>query len=180
MPRYIVCLAIWVAFCARTTASDQAVVLRHATDIVESWEAGQHVYVKGNLGVSAGQLDRLEEWMDENGENWIILLVQIASGEQIRDGAGKHYSGMDAVEMAANVLTRNQTGFGEIEDSRSGEKSGAVFILFLTERRFSYSRRRSSRGSWVKREELVGRSGSAGLSRDVERRTCCRCGEGNR
>ena len=46
---------------------------------------------------------------------------------------------MEAVEVAANNLVRNQTAFGELIDPRSKQKNGAVFILFLSERYFSYS-----------------------------------------
>tara|TARA_R110002096_G_scaffold147671_25_gene307872 strand:+ start:10420 stop:14247 length:3828 start_codon:yes stop_codon:yes gene_type:complete len=139
MPRYIVFFAVWLVLVARSSAADRALTLSYGTDLVEAWIPGQHVYVKGNLGISSGQLNQLEAWMDDHGENWIILLAQNASGEQIRDAAGNRYMGIEAVEVAANVIVRNQTEFGELTDSRSGEKSGSVFILFLSERKFSYS-----------------------------------------
>lgn len=139
MPRYVVFIAVWLALLARSSAADRAITLSYGTDLVEAWIPGQHVYVKGNLGISSGHLNELDSWMDKNGENWIILLVQSAAGEQIRDAVGERYTGIEAVEVAANVVVRNQTEFGQLEDPRSGEKNGAVFILFLSERKFSYS-----------------------------------------
>ncbi len=139
MPRFVVVSAIWAAFSLWAAASDRALTLESGTDIVNAWKPGQHLYVKGNLGVSASRLNQLETWLDEHGSNWIVLLVQNANGEQARDAAGTRYSGVEAVEVAANNLVRNQTAFGELTDPRSKQKNGAVFILFLSERYFSYS-----------------------------------------
>ncbi|MEM1294545.1 MAG: hypothetical protein AAGH89_04215 [Verrucomicrobiota bacterium] len=139
MPRYVVFIAVWLVLVASNFAADRALTLSYGTDLVEAWIPGQHLYVKGNLGISSGQLKELEAWLDESGENWIVLLVQSTAGEQIRDSVGNRYTGMDAVEVAANVLVRNQTEFGQLKDQRSGEKNGAIFILFLSERKFSYS-----------------------------------------
>ena len=136
-------------------ASAQEKRLDKATKLPTEWKEDQRLYVKGHLGVSSHQLNQLEQWLDKNGTNWIILLVQSASGESFTAADGRTYSGMDAVEMAANVATRNQTGFGELTDSRNGEKNGAVFILFLSERKFSYSggeahdKRGLGQSSWV-------------------------------
>ncbi len=139
MRRIIVVLAVWLTAILNLTATDQAASINRGTDIVDAWRPDQHVYVKGDIGISSGQLNRLESWMDEHGKNWIILLIDRTSGEQLRDAAGRRYSGVEAVEMAANVEVRNQSDFGELNDPRSGQKNGAVFILFLAERSFSYS-----------------------------------------
>lgn len=128
-----------VASLTASFASDRHEQIAHGIDIATNWKAGQHLYVKGNLGLPASQLDALEGWLDENGKNWIVILAQNAYSENFTEADGRKLSGMDAVEMAANVETRNRTAFGELTDPRSGEKNGAVFVLFLSERKFSYS-----------------------------------------
>jgi len=45
---------------------------------------------------------------------------------------------MTAVEHALGKGCSNQTGFGDLKDSRTGKANGAVFVLFLKERKFSY------------------------------------------
>lgn len=139
MKRFLIVLIVALAgWSGAVRASDHPVRLGHATDIVDVWKPDQHLYIRGDLGVSQAQLNQLERWLDENGKNWIVLLVEHARLERIESG-GRRYQGIDAVEVAANVLTRNQTGFGDLVDPRSGESNGAVFILFLQERQFSYA-----------------------------------------
>jgi len=121
------------------TTFGQATPLTRATDIVTAWKPGQHLYVKGDLGLSAGQLTELEAWLKTNGPNWMIILLRNASGEQYTAPDGQTYHGMDAVERAANTGARNKTGFGQLTDPRTGETNGAIFYLFLTERKFSYA-----------------------------------------
>ena len=105
----------------------------NVTDIVQNWSPQQHLWVKGNLNVSASKLSQLEDWLDQHGPNWTVVLMQTAAGQKY-DGK----TGMSAVEFALGTGLSNQTGFGDLSDPRSGQPNGAVFILFLKERKFSY------------------------------------------
>ena len=103
------------------------------TDVITKWTPEQHLWIKGNLGVSKRQLNGLESWLDENGANWTVVLIETASGQRYET-----HSGMNAVEHALGKGLSNQTGFGSLTDKRTGESNGAVFVLFLQERKFSY------------------------------------------
>ena len=131
----LTCLAIQ---CAPVSASDQAQVVQRATDVVEQWSDQQHLYVKGDVGVSRERLDELEQWLDKNGPHWTVVLMRDSSGERYRSIDGRSYSGMDAVEQALGRGLSNKTGFGLLEDSRTGETDGTVFVLSLADRAFSY------------------------------------------
>lgn len=101
--------------------------------VVNGWTADRHLWVQGNPGVTDENLDALEGWLDENGSNWTVVLMETAAG-QAYDGR----SGMTAVEFALGEGLSNRTGFGALVDARTGEANGAVFVLFLRERKFSY------------------------------------------
>ena len=102
-------------------------------EVVEEWSPDQHLRIKGQIGVSPERLDELESWLDANAPNWTVVLMQTA-GNQTYDGR----SGMTAVEFALGEGLSNETGFGQLADKRTGEANGAVFVLFLEERKFSY------------------------------------------
>ena len=53
-------------------------------------DLSQYLYLKGNIGVSQGQLVGLEKWISANTPNWTFLLVESSNRET--------YHGMDAVE----------------------------------------------------------------------------------
>ncbi len=129
-----------MAWLAAVTATVQASVvpIRNAKDVVNQWTADQHLYVKGDVGVSRTQLDRLEEWLDENGPHWTVVLLQNAAGESYQAADGRRYQGMEAVEYALGHGLSNRTGFGELVAAETGESDGCVFVLFLEERKFSY------------------------------------------
>jgi hypothetical protein len=120
------------------TQSARAVPVANATDVVKLWQAQQHLYVKGNLGVSQDQLDSLQTWLDENALNWTVVLVESATGERYTDTAGQTYFGLDAVGHALGKGLPNQTAFGQQVEPRTREANGAFFLLFLKERKFSY------------------------------------------
>lgn len=109
---------------------------RSATEIrtvVEEWDGQQKLWVFGNIRVAQDQLTALESWLDVNAPNWTIVLMQNARGQSYN---GKR--GMDAVEFALGEGLSNETGFANLTDERTGDKNGAVFVLFLEERKFSY------------------------------------------
>jgi hypothetical protein len=83
--------------------------------------------------VSGDRLAELEAWLDEKAPNWTVVLMQSAEGQS---HGGR--SGMDAVEFALGEGLSNETGFGKLIDPRTGESNGAVFVIFLKERKFFY------------------------------------------
>jgi hypothetical protein len=119
-------------------SAQQPTILRQATDVIELWKPDQHLYVKGNLGVSSSQLDALEAWLDANGPRWTVVLLQDAEGEAFRTADGRMFRDMDAVRYALGQGLSNRTGFGKLEHPRTGETDGCIFVLFLRERKFSY------------------------------------------
>lgn len=120
------------------TAGPAPVMLRQATQVVEVWRPDQHLYVKGDLGVGRAQLDELEQWLDQNGQNWTVVLIDDSVGEKYRGTDGRYYEGLDAVEQALGRGLSNLTSFGTQQDSRTGESNGAIFALSLGDRNFSY------------------------------------------
>jgi hypothetical protein len=119
-------------------ASDQPLVIERGTDVISKWSPDQHLYVKGNVGVTPQRLAELESWLDQNASNWTIVLLANARGESYQDTDGHSYSGMDAVEFTCGKGLINKTGFGDLKDPRTGQSNGASFVLFLAERKFSY------------------------------------------
>lgn len=114
-------------------SAQKAIGFQTISDVVEHWSPDQHLWVYGNIGVAPDKLSSLESWLDKNGPNWTIVLMQNASSQRY-DGR----SGMNAVEYALGEGLSNRTTFGDLVDSRTGEPNGAVFVLFLEERKFSY------------------------------------------
>ncbi len=102
-------------------------------EIVSGWSSNQHLWVKGRLRVNDSQLNDLEAWLNKNAPNWTIVLLQNA-----KDQSWESQRGMSAVEFALGKGLSNQTDFGKLQDPRTNEQNGAVFILFLEERKFSY------------------------------------------
>ncbi len=120
------------------TAGPAPVVVPQATEVVNVWRPDQHLYVKGDLGVGRAQLDELEQWLDENGKNWTVVLIDDTVGERYRGTDGRYYDGMDAVEQALGRGLSNLTNFGTQREPRTGESNGAIFALSLGDRSFSY------------------------------------------
>lgn len=113
--------------------SDSAQTLEEATGIVEAWHPEQHLYVKGKVNLNARQLGELEKWLDEKAKNWTVVLVSSARGESYQ---GKR--GIDAVEAIMETELLGRTSFGELRSSVTGDRSGAFFVIYLQERKFSY------------------------------------------
>lgn len=117
--------------------SDSHKPLTLGIDLPKEWSAEQRLYTRGDVGLNDQQLRDLEKWLDANGPNWIVLICENARSEHFRF-EGKSYSRLDAVEAAVNKATR-EGEFGKLVDERSNETNGAVFIIFLQERKFSYA-----------------------------------------
>ncbi len=129
-------VCVFLAWPAR--GEERAVPIDHVGDVITKWQPDQHLYVKGDLGIGTQQLVSLEAWLDENGPHWTVVLLRNASHEDYQAIDGRRFRGMDAVEYALGHGLANRTGFGELEHPETGETDGAVFVLFLDERKFSY------------------------------------------
>lgn len=122
---------------AAHAAADYARVVNRSVEVPALWSPGQHLYVKGFV-LPTGPLGELESWLDANAPNWTIVLADNAEGETFTDVSGSTYSGMDAVEHALGKSLPATTDFGKLKHPQTGESSGAFFVIFLRERKFSY------------------------------------------
>ncbi|MEM7457573.1 MAG: hypothetical protein AAF456_24785 [Planctomycetota bacterium] len=107
-------------------------------EVVDSWSKEKRLWIRGDVSVAQDQLSRLDAWLESNGEQWTIVLMDNADGQAYQAVDGRRFSGMDAVEFALGHGLANRTRFGELSHPETGETSGAVFVLFLAERKFSY------------------------------------------
>jgi len=129
--------------------------IESVSDVIAQWSEDKHLYVKGDLGVPAARLDELQQWLSKEGPHWTVVLMEEASGEYYVAPDGRSYFGMDAVEFALGKGLANRTGFGKLENPVTHETDGAMFVLFLKERKFSYfgseaqDRRGLGRSKWI-------------------------------
>lgn len=112
--------------------------IQRVEDVIDNWQPNRHVFVKGELGVGRRQLDELQDWISKNAPHWTVVLMETASAEHYRAADGRDYRGLDAVEHALGNGLSNRTDFGNLENPKTGESDGAIFVLFLRERKFSY------------------------------------------
>lgn len=134
------CLLAAAALTAETPAavSPDALTVSAGTEVVRVWQPHQRLYVKGDLGLSAGTLSTLEQWLDAHATNWVVVLLESAAGEQYTDAEGRLFTGIEAVNHALGKGLMNRTPFGQSVDPRTGERNACFFALFLKDRRFSY------------------------------------------
>ncbi|MEO8270810.1 MAG: hypothetical protein ABI557_13890, partial [Aureliella sp.] len=129
--------------------------IQRVEDVIDNWQPNRHVFVKGELGIGTRQLDELQDWISKNAPHWTVVLMETASDERYRAADGRDYEGLDAVEHALGNGLSNRTGFGKLENAKTGESDGAIFVLFLRERKFSYfgsdaqDRRGIGESAWV-------------------------------
>jgi hypothetical protein len=112
--------------------------IERVQDVLSSWTPDRHLYVKGDIGASRQQLADLEAWISENGPHWTIVLLDSADGEYYVAADGRSLFGIDAVEVALGMGLSNQTKFGELVHPVTHENDGAIFVLMLKNRKFSY------------------------------------------
>ena len=146
----VVFLALFALAPSNTFAGETAKTVDSAADVLKHWTSDQHLYVKGDIRVNAASLDGLEKWLDAKGRNWTVVLMANASGEAWQDTRGVNYYGMDAVENALGRGLGNMREFAALKDKRTGQSNGAVFVLFLRERKFSYFGSQSSHSHRLK------------------------------
>jgi len=129
--------------------------IQAAQDVIQLWDAEQRLFVKGDIGVSDSHLTALASWLAANGPHWTIVLMSDAGDEAFTAADRRVYFGMDAVEFALGKGLTNRTSFGQLTHPATGETDGAIFILFLKERKFSYfsseaqDRRGLGRSQWI-------------------------------
>jgi len=129
----------WILLCPGLLfGGENAKRLERGVSILDHWNKDQHLYVVGDLRIRESRLSGLEKWLDANGPNWTILLMESSRGETYTDAEGKSHRGLDAVEFAMGQGLPARTEFGELMDARTKEANGAYFILFLKDRKFSY------------------------------------------
>ncbi len=119
-------------------AQNAPLKINRVEDVIENWSEEQHLYVKGELGVTQEQFEKLEAWLDKKAPNWTVILMQNAGSEYYSADDGRKFADMEAVRFALGHRLNNRTDFGAQADVRTGEANGAVFVLFLQERKFSF------------------------------------------
>ncbi|MCP3168717.1 hypothetical protein [Myxococcus qinghaiensis] len=128
--------------------------IESATSVVKLWSESQHVYVKGDVGVSEEQLEELEAWLATNAPHWTVVFLWSAAGERFVDAEGTRFTGIDAALHALGKGLSNRTRFGALKHPRTQEPDGAVFLVSLAERNLSYfgseaqDRRKAGEAQW--------------------------------
>ncbi|MCP3097464.1 hypothetical protein LZ198_01100 [Myxococcus sp. K15C18031901] len=110
----------------------------NATDVVKVWSDSQHLYVKGDVGVSDTRLAELESWLTANAPHWTVVLLESSQGERFVDAEGKGFSDSEAVLHALGKGLSNRTRFGALTHAKTGETDGTVLVVSLRERKLSY------------------------------------------
>ena len=119
-------------------AQSAPVKISSVDDVINNWSKDQHLFFKGKLGISDSQLQKLESWISKNASNWTVVLMENADQESYSAADGRRFRKLEAVEFAIGHRLNNQTEFGSLVHEKTGEANGAVFVLFLKERKFSY------------------------------------------
>ncbi|TQF14131.1 hypothetical protein FJV41_20285 [Myxococcus llanfairpwllgwyngyllgogerychwyrndrobwllllantysiliogogogochensis] len=128
--------------------------IQSATSVEKLWSESQHVYVKGDVGVSEEQLEELEAWLATNAPHWTVVFLWSAAGERFVDAEGTTFTGIDAALHALGKGLSNRTRFGALKHPKTQEPDGAVFVLSLAERNLSYfgseaqDRRKAGEAQW--------------------------------
>ena len=124
--------------------------------VIQKWSADQHLYVQGNLGLSDSQLMKLESWLQQNGPHWTVILMEDASQQRYVNEEGRVETNMDAVELSISDLMELGSFTSQIHPV-SGEQDGAVFILFLKQRKFSYRSSDAQRRRGLGQDRWIGK-----------------------
>jgi hypothetical protein len=156
---WLVVLPAATALAQRTGSDTQAqtgvVTFRNIEEVIENWSADQHLYVQGDLGLGKSQLADLQKWLAQNGPHWTIVLMERGRNQAFTAKDGRSYRDLDAVEYALGFGLNNRTDFGSLEHPVTKEADGAVFVLFLKDRKFSYygseaqNRRNLGQAHWL-------------------------------
>lgn len=148
------CPTAWAQLENAATIGD-VVRINKIEDVIRLWKPGRHLFIKGEVPIGPEQSRQLQNWLSANGSHWTIVLMDTAQGEFYRANDGRDYYGMDAVEYALGHGLSNQTAFGELVHPKTKETDGAIFAMFLSERKFSYfgstaqDNRRLGESNWI-------------------------------
>ncbi len=123
---------------AERPPGDGVVRFNDVKELIANWRPTSHVYVLGDVGLSASELTELESWLDQNGPHWTVLLLETAANQTYVAPDGRAERGMDAVELALGKGLMDVSQFQQLVHPQTLEPDGAVFVLFLRERKFSY------------------------------------------
>ncbi len=77
LPHLLLAAALLV-ISGESKATDTAARFQNVSEVVSNWQPDQHLWVHGNLQLSEERLSELESWLDANGTNWTIVLMQNA------------------------------------------------------------------------------------------------------
>ena len=155
-------------------SAEVALGVAKAVEIPERWKAEQHLYVKGEVGLSMEGMGTLETWLDVHAPHWTVVLMQDASGESWREASGQMRTGMEAVEYALGQQLPAMTAFGKHTHPGTVERDGAWLVIFLKERQFSYwasdayDRRRLGEDRWQGNLDSAARQAMRGGGRIVD------------
>lgn len=138
--------------------------VRSAVGVVKLWSESQHLYVKGDIGVSDERLRELEKWLTANAPHWTVVLLESAEGERFTDAEGTSFEGIEAVKHALGKGLSNRTRFGSLKHPRTGEQDGAVFLLSLEERNLSYFASDAQDRRGLGEEHWVGKLDAAAIA----------------
>ena len=118
--------------------SQKAAQVDTGISLLKIWTPDQHLYVRGSIGLAQAQLDQLEQWLDQKGRNWTVLLAKNAHNESFRNAFNRTLTGVDAVEYAIKNRLQANSKFNELRNPQTELLNGAILIIFLEERTFSY------------------------------------------
>ena len=128
---FLLSSAIFLVEAKPCIAQHAPVKISRVDDVIANWSKSQHLFVKGELGISDAQYEKLESWISSNAPNWTVVLMQNANQEYYAAEDGRRFRNADAVRFALGHRLNNQTDFGSLVHEKTGEPSGAVFVLSL-------------------------------------------------
>ncbi|WP_141328162.1 hypothetical protein [Myxococcus sp. AB025B] len=138
LPRFAFLVVLFLLAAPPVEAARAPRRVTSATSVIGAWKESQHLYVKGDVGVTDDQLEDLEAWLTEEAPRWTVVLMSDAEGERYVDAEGTAFRDIDAALHALGKGLSNRTGFGALKNPRTREPDGTVLLISLAERRLSY------------------------------------------
>jgi len=80
----LIALLLVVGFLVQANQCDAQqfpVKINRVDDVIENWSKSQHLFIKGELGISDSQFQKLESWISQKAPNWTVVLMQNADRE---------------------------------------------------------------------------------------------------
>lgn len=123
---------------AQPAISGAVTSFRAIDEVIDKWRPDRQLFIHGNIGVGDRQLQELAQWLATNGPHWTVVLMDSANGQVYQSIQGDRFKDLGAVESALGNGLSNLTDFGKLLHPETKESDGAIFILSLQERQFSY------------------------------------------